>query len=465
MKTSTLIPAAVSAIFFVGCEPKERAEWSPDGSRAAVVTEEGLRFTDTLGNLSAPLANRDAEPGELLIDGFDWLADGSGLLVHRLRVATRWADLAPLLPEDESRRVSHLAEQVPSLLAAAAALHGDADRAEQLLAKLAPAEALALNNALRLALATDAAAVHQSLAGAPRALGSVKETGGKFVIHEIAALRPDSGTPVVILWRGLRGVAALKVSPRHPQVAVALSTGSEGVHELALLPLAGGPIRILAEEVTRAFDWAPDGGALVFMSSVSGGRGGVFGIKRLRILDGSGASRDEPDSEDLAYAVVAFSPRLAVLPDGDVIFPSHPVNLPSSAGGLAESSLLYRLPAGGGPPVAVPVEAGALPMDLGYFVPSPDGRRLLIVESGSDSLALLELESGDVRILSGPSPGWKTRLMPSWRSSNEFTYAVGDERNGRVRWMLWKDGESRDLSADWPEPITRGWMEWKKPTP
>lgn len=465
MKTSLLILAAVSAIFLAGCEPKERAEWSPDGTRAVVVTEGGLRFTDTLGSLSAPLPNRDDEPGELVIDGFDWLADGSGLVVHRLRVATRWADLAPLLPEEESRRVSQLSEQVPALLEAAAALHGDADRAEQLLAKLAPAEALALNNALRLALATDPAAVHQSLAAAPRALGSVKETDGKFVIHEIAALRPDSGTPAAILWRGLRGVAALKVSPHHPQVAAALSAGSEGLHDLIVLPLAGGSVHVVAGDVTRAFDWTPDGGALVFMSSISGGRGGLFGIKRLRILDEGSVSRDEPDVEELAYAVVAFSPRLVVLPDGDVIFPSHPVILPSSTADLAESSLLYRLPADGGAPVAVPVEAGALPMDLGYFVPSPDGRRLLIVESGSDSLALLELESGDVRIISGPSPGWKTRLMPSWRSSNEFTYAVGGGRNGRVGWMLWKDGESRDLAADWPEPITRGWMEWKKTTP
>ena len=172
----------------------------------------------------------------------------------------------------------------------------------------------------------------------------------------------------------------------------------------------------------------------------------------------------EGDGE-LAYAIVAFAPRLAVLPDGSILFASHPAPLPAAAEDLGENPRLYRLPADGGAPVAVPTEEGALPMDLGYFVPSPDGSRVAVVESGTDAVAVIDLESGKSELVAGPHPGWKSRVLPSWRNAEEFTYATGDEETGRVRWMLWKDGESRDLAKGWPEKITQGWMESRKTKP
>lgn len=104
-------------------------------------------------------------------------------------------------------------------------------------------------------------------------------------------------------------------------------------------------------------------------------------------------------------------------------------------------------------------------MDLGYFAPSPDGRRLAVVESGTDAVAVIDLESGKSKLVSPPHPGWKSRLMPSWRNADEFSFATGDEATGRVRWMSWKNGETRDLSENWPEQITKGWMESKNTTP
>lgn len=462
----TAIPALLLALS--ACEPKERAEWSPDGSRAAILADQRLHFTDMRGGLSAPLADRDEGPGRFLVDSFDWLPDGSGLVVHRVRIAPKWKDLAPLLPGADAARIEALAVRVPALLEAAVALHGDADRAEQLLGKLAPAESLALTNALRLAVTEDAAPVRAALVDAPLALASLDSGDGElkgFLLHEIAVLRPDSGGPAEVISRGLRGVQALRVSPRHPVVAGTFESGESDRYDLLVLPLHPGAPLPVSSGISRAFDWTPDGTSLVFMSSISEGNGGLVEIERRRVLDDSRKLGDSlPGGEgdgELAYAVVAFAPRLAVLPDGDILFASHPAPLPAAAGDLGENPRLYRLPAKGGTPVPVPTEEGALPMDLGYFVPSPDGSRIAVVESGTDAVALVDLASGKSELVSEPHPRWKTRVMPSWRNAEEFTFAVPDPESKRVRWMLWKDGKTADQSADWPDKTTNGWMEYK----
>lgn len=471
MRTTFQILLTVACVSLVSCEPRERAEWAPDGSRAALLVEQRLYFTDMDGGLSGALADHDEDPGRFLVDAFDWLPDSSGLVVHRVRLTPKWEDIAKLLAPMESARVEALAARLPDLLRAAVAIHGDSDRADQLLGKMVPGESLAMSNALRLALARDSGAVRAALSDAPGVLASIdgdRELLG-FLLHEIAVLRPDQDKPSEVIWRGLRGVSSLRVSPKHEVVAAAFETGKENQYDLQVLSFGGGPPLLVAGSTSRAYDWTPDGVSLVSLSSISEGNGGLVEIERRRVLDENGKVGEvlpgaEGDGE-LAYAIVAFAPRLAVLPDGAILFASHPAPLPAAANDLGENPRLYRLPAEGGTPVAVPTEDGALPMDLGYFVPSPDGSRVAVVESGTDAVAVIDLESGKSELVSPPHAGWKSRVMPSWRNAEEFTYATGDEESGRVRWMLWKAGESRDLAKEWPEKITQGWMESKKTTP
>lgn len=469
MRTFLSALAAAACLLIASCEPRERAEWSPDGSRAAILAEQRIRFTDPQGNLSAALSDRDDGPGRFLIDAFDWLPDSTGLVLHRVRLLSKWEELSSLLAESDTARIEALAGRVPALLESAVVLHGDADRAEQLLGKLAPGESLALTNALRLALVRDAAPVRAALADAPKALASLDtEEGdaGGFLLHELAVMRPDSGRPAEMLVRGLRRIASLKVSPRHSVVACAFESDEADRFELVVSSLDPGSTPMsVSSGIARAYDWTPDGRSLVFMSSLSEGNGGLVEIERRLVLDekgnvGEALPGGDGDGE-LAYAIVAFTPRLAVLPDGDILFASHPGNLPAAARDLEENPRLYRLPAGGGAPVAIPAEEGALPMDLGYFVVSPDGRRVILVESGTDAVALLDLESGRSELVSEPHPRWKTRTLPSWRNADEFTYAAVDAESKRVKWMLWKDGKSVDLSADWPDSVTNGFLEFK----
>jgi hypothetical protein len=462
--------AALFLLFgFSGCEPKERAVWSPDGRVAAVLIEHQLHFTDEKGRLTGSLETADGEPGRLLVEKMAWLADGSGLVIHRVRLASRWADLRPLLPTAEADRVEVLAATMPELLRSAVVLHGDADRADQLLAKLAPGESEAILNALRLAVVRDRGAVESALTDAPKARASLARESGEgsgFFLHELVLVQADGDGGIKeggTIKRGLRGVASLQVSPYFPMVAVSRSGAEDQGHDLEVIALDGSSRETVARGMSAAFAWTPDGRGLVSLAPVAGGRGPLMRVLRSEVLDGGGRPHSSAaiKAEEIAIAVVPFAPRLTVLPGGDVLFASQPGNLPMRAGEAVRQPRLYLVPADGGVVREVPTGEGALPMDLGYFVPSPDGRRLAIVESGTDAVAVIDLASGASELVSAPHPGWKCRTLPSWKSSDELSYAALDPATGRARWVLWKPGgdEPVDLSADWPDGATPDWLE------
>ncbi len=471
LKLFLYIVAPIILLTLVACEPRERAEWSPDGAHAALLAEYRLFFAEDDGTLADPLPENDGGSGRFLYDAVSWLSDSSGLVAHRLRISQDWPSVRGLLAEPDAKRVENLAERVPELLRTAIALHGDTDQAENLLEKFIPAEGVTSLNALRLAMDTNPDSVREAIKSAPGVFASLdsdeKEDGG-YLIHELVLINHETREER-ILFGGLRGIHSPRVSPDHSLVAVAMETDEPNRYDLLIQPIDGAPAIVIAEGTSEAFDWTPDGASLVYMSSLGVGGGPLMKIERRLVIDESGTVVSGPVAEslavELAYALVPFAPRLTVLPRGEILFASQPGSLPSPAGEPEHNPRLYLLPAQGGEAKAVPTTEGTLPMDLGYFSPSPDGRRVVVVESGTNAVAVIDLMTGKSDLVSSPHSGWKSRLLPSWKSSDEFSYAAVDPESRRVRWMIWRSGESTEFSENWPDSITKGWMEFKEVTP
>jgi len=101
-----------------------------------------------------------------------------------------------------------------------------------------------------------------------------------------------------------------------------------------------------------------------------------------------------------------------------------------------------------------------LPQDLGAFAPSPDGRRIAIVESGSDSVAVLDVASGALEVLS-PKRGWKSRILPAWRGNNELYFAALPEASStRPALLRWSPGSMPQVfSGAWTDEVLNSLLE------
>jgi hypothetical protein len=121
---------------------------------------------------------------------------------------------------------------------------------------------------------------------------------------------------------------------------------------------------------------------------------------------------------------------------------------------------LFIIAADGSAVLPVPTAPGDLPVNLGYFIASPDGRRVAVVESETDAVAVVEVDTGKTHILSPPHPGWQCRTMPAWKSATELTFAA--LHDNAPAWMLWNGGEGlRCFSGKWPVTATAKWLENK----
>jgi hypothetical protein len=467
---------SLAALCLAGCVPRERVAWSPTGDRAAVIIDHHLHLADERGRLTAELSPGADGPGGWLVEGLDWMPDGTGLAVHGVRVVSDWAEARSLLPGEEVASVERFATEIPALLTAAVALHGDSDRAEKLLDLLAPARSELLGSALRLAWQSRPDPIREVLRErAPRALDSLEHRGeatGHFAIHELSriALGAEGQAPAaVVISRSLLAVESLKVSPAHPYLVCTRRRGSRDRRlSLEVHALDGCRTEVIQAEIDDAYDWTPDGRAVIYLAPLMQERDLVKQIRRIEILGSGGELLDKSvrKPRELATALVPFAPRLAVLPNGDVLFASQGGTLPVAAGDPRFVPRFHLIRAEDGAIDTIPTAGGILPMDLGHFVPSPDGRRVAVVESETDAVAVIDLADGRGEIVSPAHPSWKCRTLPAWKSPSELTFAALDPGAGSIRWALWRDDrrETTDLSRSWPESATQDWLEKKVTT-
>jgi len=176
-----------------------------------------------------------------------------------------------------------------------------------------------------------------------------------------------------------------------------------------------------------------------------------------------------PPPTTLATVAGSGPQRLAVLPDGRILFASLAASLPAAADASLEGERLFLLSPwlrGKARPVPVPVDPALWSGTLQHFVLSPDGKMVALVDGGRDAVAVLELATGKFGVVS-PDRGRKCRTLPAWRSNDELSFAaLPDEKSERPEVMLLKLGQSaRVISQTWDAGIVDAMLEKSESAP
>ncbi|RBP45241.1 hypothetical protein DES53_103239 [Roseimicrobium gellanilyticum] len=470
--------SALVVLALAGCLPEERFWWSPDGSHALMQLEDGLYLAGADGAAPVKLDIKLGNEGELASRA-SWLPDGSGFVVNRVLAFSKWEDAKVVIPPGEAAEVERLARGIPLLITAWNAAHdqktentGDVDD------WLPVKNRVLLGAAFYLAYTTQRETLEAELRKTPKGEATIehlREEEMVFPVQEICLVKMKDGKldgEPRPLARSLRALVFPKISPTAKAVAFLHAMEEEDAAKLEVAMLDGSARLEAAHQISAAFDWTTDGHSLVYSAPVMGKDSNLQRIHRLEVLKADGTLRKRSEGDvahpddlkgpvTLALTLMPTSPRVIALPDGRVLFASQPVTFPAKGEGLEVALQLFTVTADGKTLTPVPTAPGDLPANLGWFTASPDGKKLAVVESDTDAVAVVEIDSGKTEIISPVHASWQCRTMPAWKSSTELTFAA--LKDGAPKWMLWKQGEGvRCISDSWPSSATARWLEEKK---
>ncbi|MCX6855887.1 MAG: hypothetical protein NTV80_13390 [Verrucomicrobia bacterium] len=463
-----------------GCFPEERVWWSPQGDRAVISIADELHFVTADGVLGPALG---VSLEKALIKTVSWLPDGSGFVCHRERAIATWEEVCQMIPHGESAAVEKLMPAVMPLLEAAVTLAAGADSLGSVASAMPMVEKSRFAIAVKLSFQRDAVAVERLLRALPKGaqiVESMQKAGTAFQVSELCVVKLTDKAHVTALTQTcslLTPPLMPKVSPKHDVVAYLTLDEKEESAALMVLPLNGSSVLTVARGVSGTFDWMPDGQSLVFMAAIGGEGEKLQSIHRISVVQENGAlmkPRDEAlgkaldrmtEPVTLATAITLNRPHLQVLADGRVLFASQPAVLPAVGTGPELEPRLYIISADGKEVRPIATAPGDLPTNLGYFVASPDGRLVAVVESETDAVAVVELSSGKTQIISPPHPHWQCETIPAWKSATELSFAALHGTAQEPHCMIWSESAGlRCISEKWPVNATAKWLEQKKPS-
>ena len=471
--TSRLLLVSLS-LLAAGCFPEEKLVWSPDGKQLAVI-DNGLRLSTPDGLLSPATLEG--------VQAAAWLPDSSGLVVLRDLEFSKWEEAKAVLPPEEAKRIEQIASGVPDLAKALlAATRGEDDEMKSLFESLDLRRPEILAYAFECAKQTHRAELAAALAAqhAPADMVKSLDEDSKIKVNQIAVVLREgtqSLTAPKPLFGSLFALGTPVLSPQNGLLAFDTEAG------LRVMDLEGVSSLEIAPTGALAYAWTPDGTAVVRLEAATATARHSFldpasnssdapqlaQLVLRTVVDASGKllpkATDQssgPSDQSLAVAMVSGPQRLAVLPDGRILFASLPAQFPATEQTMPAAAKLFLLDPAQGKEAKitpVPVAPEALPSTPQFFALSPDGRKVAVVEPSSDAVAVLDLATGKVEIVS-PDHGKKCRTLPAWRSTTELTFATWSEETNRPEVMTQTLGEAaRKISGTWEDEVVSGLLE------
>lgn len=456
--------SALTALLAAGCLPEKRIVWSPDGSKAAVMSDDGLRIATPDGALSEPLipdARRAA-----------WFADGARLLVIRATKCATWSDVEALLPPADRTRIVELAQ---SLRSQVLALKGPA-------ADFDPVFAMPTTGGDGLA-----AAIYlrdQAPQGMAEKLGDIWKELQKAEINVYQAviftLNGDKAIEGMRVATRLDDMQEPSVSPTQRHIAFISPTprvnrGDDDKDSVSLVVLGTdgtGTQPITIEHVAFGYGWSNDGRSLALIHTpIASSKSVTVGaVATAEVVSGDG-SLVESSNVKVEDRVGLFFNQFGCAryhKDGRVIFSAHPGTLPATDQEMPRTWSLYawspgmkagstRLLGRGGDSILTDEQA--------MFEISPDGTRALMNGAKGDTV-VADLTTGDVSVwFDTKESGGGVQSRPTWRTNDEVCAVVPmdvtEEKPSQwVVKIIKGEGDAREISTNWPEG-GKGWLKAK----
>lgn len=497
------ITLTVSLVLIVsllsGCLPKKALDWSPDGRRIAVVANPGVFVADADGRLVA-------EPFAPGTQQAAWFPDSRNLLVVRLAIVTRWADVAAILPEETRQQYLALAERIFGEIQANAGLWADLksemEKSSNIVGVLekhnmpASAEIARAHSGNRIAaislrIAEEHPETLQQFLGADaKSVDELKVTIWTLEVFDLGSDKPVAARTLV---RTLEPILETRVAPKGQAVAFTISPDSglatpDPDAALCVVPTDGSaPPRQVAERVSRYPDWTPDGEQLVFARTNATAPHHqdelrLGSISRRRVYGPEGAALPDADKqavEDLVGTLFLPMTRVRCLPDGRILFVAAEAKLPTTAKDLRAQSALFAV----NPEAPVEVErlipkepGGKAEEGIEFFEPGPDGTRIAF-GTGASAVKVVNLATGEEWTVPGAFPSnadkGLSRVLPAWRNAEEVSFIVNEgsphgspnrpevvvgpsQTSTRAISKAWPDRIVLDLLVPAPKPPPKG---------
>lgn len=462
MKTKASILVVLTLIsVLTGCIPERRVAWSPDGSKAAVATPNGLFMIDSEGKVLAPKWEGSGVR-------CDWFRNGRKLAVAYSTKARSWNDIATTFTSAQVNDIKLNADKIRERLLAHEGSWQDFQLdPENLMPKSRQIGALLY---LRDNLAE----------GLKDKLGDKWEDLQKLEVDlwhlRVLNLNGDKFDAEPELVRSVNEIVQPRVSPDGKNIAFLKTLEDKPGDQLALYvtPADSSAIRTITDDVAIEYDWSPDSTGLAFVHCTaprSQGAGNVYlgSLATIRIANADGTLLKQWEKQEEKVSLL-YNVLLTVrwLTDGRLVFSALEVTFPATIHDMPQRWNLFvldpRTPAGICRALRRDLD---LPLEPSFplFNFSPDEKQVLL-SATNGRVVLYNLASGESKLLDEVGdPKGGIRSLPSWRSPTEITFvrmvAGAPGENPRAEAVLLKDGKAKILSSDWPEQMKEGWLVGK----
>jgi len=460
---SLFLISACCALLATGCLPEKRIVWSPDGSRAAVISDDGLRIATPDGRLSDPIipdARRAA-----------WFADGRRMLVIVSNKRAQWAEVEAALPAADRARIVELGQTLRAQVLA----HTDAPESfkPRYTTPVTPGQPIAALMYIR----------DRAPEGMAEKLGNIWKELEKAEINVqravVFSIEGDRAIEVANITTGVDELQEPSVSPSGRHVAFLRRTPmlEEGEsldpNDLVVMR-ADGPTAapLVIAHVAYGYGWSSDGRSLAVihtpLPSSKSVTVGAVATAEVVAADGNLIDAANVTVEDRVGLFFNQFGCVKYHPDGRLVFSAHPGTLPATDQEMPRTWSLFAwsptMRAGSTRLLGRGAE-GILTDEQSMFEISPDGKRAVMNGAKGDTV-VADLSSGEVSVwFSLKESGGGVQSRPTWRTHDEVCAVVPtDVKEAKPsQWsvvMIKGESDVRTLSKDWPE-AAKSWLVGK----